>query len=254
MGEGMRPIRTVHFGAFRVELRSGELYEQGRRIKMQQKPFQILALLLERPGEVVTREELRRQAWPPDILVDFDHSLKTAISKIRQALSDSAHKPRYLETLARRGYRFIGAVQELAAAATSEEQIRLLVLPFENLSGDLEQDYFSDGMTQEVTVQLAKAQPQHLAVVARISAIHYKGTNKRLDQIGQELNVDHVVEGSVRRVGDRVRIAAQLVRVSDRRHLWANSYERRLRDILALQSEVAQAISSEICRSLVEPM
>jgi len=107
----MRPTRTVRFGAFTVDLRSGELYKQGRKIKLQQRPFQILAVLLDRPGEVVTREELRRQIWPPDIFVDFDHSLKTAISKIREALGDSADRPRYLETLPRRGYRFIGAVE-----------------------------------------------------------------------------------------------------------------------------------------------
>ena len=213
---------------------------------MQQKPFQILALLLERPGEVVTREELRRQAWTPDTFVDFDHSLKTAINKIRQALGDSAHSPRYLETLSRRGYRFIGAVEKLTAAATSEDQIRLVVLPFENLSSDREQEYFSDGMTEEITAQLGNAQPQHLAVVARTTAMRYKHTDKRLDQIGQELKVDHIVEGSVRRAGDRVRITAQLARVSDQSHLWANSYERHLGDILTLQSEVAQAISSEI--------
>ena len=170
---------------------------------MQQKPFQILALLLERPGEVVTREELRRQAWTPDTFVDFDHSLKTAINKIRQALGDSAHNPRYLETLSRRGYRFIGAVEKLTAAATSEDQIRLVVLPFENLSSDREQEYFSDGMTEEITAQLGNAQPQHLAVVARTTAMLYKHTDKRLDQIGQELKVDHIVEGSERAASRR---------------------------------------------------
>jgi len=242
----MRPTRSVRFGAFKVDLRSGELYKQGRKIKLQQKPFQILAALLDCPGEVVTREELRRQIWPPDTFVDFDHSLKTAISKIREALGDSAEKPRYLETLSRRGYRFIAAVEEPQTAAPPGDQIRLAVLPFENLSNDREQEYFSDGITEETIAQLGSAQSQQLAVIARTSAMHYKRTDKRLDQIGQELNVNHIVEGSVRRAGDRVRITAQLVRVSDQTHLWAHSYERDLRDILALQSEVARAISSEI--------
>jgi TolB-like protein/Tfp pilus assembly protein PilF len=242
----MRPTRTVRFGAFTVDLHSGELYKQGRKIKLQQKPFQILAALLDRPGEVVTREEMRQQIWPPDTFVDFDHSLKTAISKIREALEDSAEKPRYLETLSRRGYRFIAAVEELPTAAALRDKIRLAVLPFENLSNDREQEYFSDGMTDETIAQLGSAQPQQLAVIARTSAMQYKHTGKRLDQIGQELNVNHIVEGSVRRAGDRVRITAQLVRVSDQTHLWAHSYERDLRDMLALQSEVARAISSEI--------
>ncbi len=238
--------RTVRFGAFSVDLRSGELYKQGRKIRLQQKPFQILALLLERPREVVTREELRQRVWAPDTFVDFDHSLKTAISKIREALGDSAENPRYVETLSRRGYRFIAAVAKLPAAASPEERIRVAVLPFENLSNDREQEYFSDGMTEEMIAQLGSLQPQRLAVIARTSAMRYKHTDKRLDQIGQELNVEHIVEGSVRRAGDRVRITAQLVRVSDQTHLWARSYERDLRDILALQSEVAQAISNEI--------
>ncbi len=238
--------RTVRFGTFSVDLRSGELYKQGRKIRLQQKPFQILALLLERPREVVTREELRQRVWAPDTFVDFDHSLKTAISKIREALGDSAESPRYVETLSRRGYRFIAAVAKLPAAAPPEERIRVAVLPFENLSNDREQEYFSDGMTEEMIAQLGSLQPQRLAVIARTSAMRYKHTDKRLDQIGQELNVEHIVEGSVRRAGDRVRITAQLVRVSDQTHLWAHSYERDLRDILALQSEVAQAISNEI--------
>jgi len=242
----MRPTRTVRFGAFIVDLRSGELYKQGRKIKLQQRPFQILAVLLDRPGEVVTREELRRQIWPPDIFVDFDHSLKTAISKIREALGDSADRPRYLETLPRRGYRFIGAVEDVPTATRLGDQIRLAVLPFENLSNDREQEYFSDGITDEMIAQLGSAQSQRLAVIARTSAMHYKRTDKRLDQIGQELNVNHIVEGSVRRAGDRVRITAHLVRVSDQTPLWAQSYERDLRNILTLQSEVAQAISNEI--------
>jgi TolB-like protein/Flp pilus assembly protein TadD len=242
----MRPTQGVRFGAFRADLLSGELYKQGRKIKLQQKPFQILAALLDRPGKVVTREELRRQIWPPDTFVDFDHSLKTAISKIREALGDSAEKPRYLETLPRRGYRFIAAVEELPTAVSLGGQIRVAVLPFENLSNDREQEYFSDGITEETTAQLGGAQSQQLAVIARTSAMQYKRTDKRLDQIGQELNVNHIVEGSVRRAGDRVRITAQLIRVSDQTHLWARSYERDLRNILALQSEVARAISNEI--------
>src|SRR5271167_47804 len=242
----MRPTQGVCFGTFRVDLLSGELYKQGRKIKLQQKPFQILAALLDRPGEVVTREELRRQVWPPDTFVDFDHSLKTAISKIRDALGDSAERPRYLETLPRRGYRFIATVEELPTVASLGDRIRLAVLPFENLSNDRDQEYFSDGITEETIAQLGSTQSQQLAVIARTSAMHYKRTYKRLDQIGQELNVNHIVEGSVRRAGDRVRITAQLIRVSDQTHLWAHSYERNLRDILALQSEVARAISNEI--------
>jgi TolB-like protein/DNA-binding winged helix-turn-helix (wHTH) protein len=291
----------VRFGAFEADLRSGELRKHGLNIKLQDQPFQLLARLLERPGEVVTREELRQKLWPADTFVDFDVGLNTAIKRLRDALGDTAESPRYVETLPRRGYRFIATVESIPSAPPEDLTVhtehavepppealvagrpvklwvaagalagilallvglnirglrqRLLrtnaagriqsiaVLPLENLSGDPAQEYFADGMTEALITDLGKIGA--LRVISRTSAMHYKGTRKTLPEIARELNVDAVVEGAVLRSGDRVRITAQLVEASSDRHLWAESYERELRDVLALQGEVVNAIVNQI--------
>jgi TolB-like protein/Tfp pilus assembly protein PilF len=231
--------QPVRFGLFEVDLRAGELRKQGVRIKLQEQPLQILAMLLEHPGQVVTREELRSRLWPADTFVDFDHGLNKSINKLREALGDSAENPRFIETLAKRGYRFIRDLQG------SPGQIRsLLVLPLENLSGDPEQEYFADGLTEELITKLARISA--LRVLSRTTAMHYKGVRKPLPEIARELQVEGVVEGTVLRSGDRVRISAQLIHAPTDTHLWAESYERELRDVLALQSEIAQAIAREV--------
>jgi TolB-like protein/DNA-binding winged helix-turn-helix (wHTH) protein len=304
----------ARFGSFEMDLRAGELRKHGVRIRLQTQPFQILGMLLERPGEVVTREELRQALWPGDTFVDFDHGLNNAINRLRETLGDSAEGSRFVETLPRRGYRFIGAVesvpspspQDLAAQVedsstapptplsdkvatlpveSSKASLRarlwiaagagtaallalfvglntgglrqrllrasaagriqsIAVLPLENLSGDPSQEYFADGMTEALITDLGKI--GELRVISRTSAMHYKGTRKTLPEIARELNVDAVVEGAVLRSGDRVRITAQLVQAASDRHLWAESYERDLRDVLALQDEVARDIANEI--------
>jgi len=231
--------QPVRFGPFEADLRTGELRKQGVKIKLQEQPLQILAMLLEHPGQVVTREELRTQLWPADTFVDFDHSLNKAINKLREALGDSAESPRFIETLARRGYRFVG---NLGARAGRIES--LAVLPLANLSRDPEQEYFAEGMTEALITTLAKIGA--LRVTSRTTAMHYKGVHRPLREIAQELHVDGVVEGTVLRSGDRVRISAQLVDGHTDTHLWAESYDRDLRDVLTLQSEVAQAIAREI--------
>jgi TolB-like protein/Flp pilus assembly protein TadD len=229
----------VRFGLFEVDLRAGELRKEGVRIKLQEQPLLILAMLLEHPGLVVTREELRTRLWPADTFVDFDHGLNKAMNKLREALGDSAETPRFIETLARRGYRFI------AGPPTSPERIEsLAVLPLENLSRDPEQEYFAEGMTEALITSLAKIGA--LRVVSRTTVMHYKGVHRPLPRIAQELNVDGIVEGTVLRSGDRVRISTQLVHGCTDTHLWAESYDRDLRDVLALQSEVAQAIAREV--------
>jgi TolB-like protein/DNA-binding winged helix-turn-helix (wHTH) protein/Tfp pilus assembly protein PilF len=313
--------RLVRFGIYEVDLATSELRKQGRKIKLQEQPCRILAILLEQRGEVVTREELRKRLWSDDTFVDFDHSLNTAIMRLREALSDSSDNPRFIETLPRHGYRFIAPVEEVAppeqarqidganvpapesqsAAADSgsvslppleavqhqpkTKQIPLrravvvggllvavvstllavsvryvrnaarlkvqpslfksvVVLPFENLSGDKDQQYFTDGMTDELIANLAKI--RSLRVISRTSAMGYKGTHKTLSEIARDLNVDAVVEGTVLRSGDRVRITAELVQVATDRHLWADTYESPFGDVLSLQSRVASAIVNEI--------
>jgi TolB-like protein len=201
-------------------------------------------LLLEHPGEVVTREELRARLWPADVFVDFDSNLNTAVTRLREALGDSAEKPRYVETLPRRGYRFVAPLSTPARGVEgmARRKVRLVALPFDNLSGDPAQEYFSDGMTEELITELACLAPEQLAVIARTSAMHYKGSNEDVARIGRERDVDYVVEGSVRRADHRVRISAQLIQAGDQAHLWAKSYDSELPDALTLQSDVARAI------------
>jgi TolB-like protein/Flp pilus assembly protein TadD len=243
MQESAQSRRAVKFGAFEADLAARELRKNGAKVRLQDQPFQVLALLLENPGRVVTREELRQKLWSADTFVDFDNGLNTCINKIREALGDTAEKPRFVETLPRRGYRFIGAQPTVAGGAAKHIE-SLVVLPLENLSGDPEQEYFADGMTEALITMLAKIGP--LRVISRTSAMRFKKTNKGLPEIARELNVDAVVEGTVLRVGDRVRISAQLIDARTDGHLWAENYERAIRDVLALQVEVARAIANEI--------
>ena len=230
---------TIRFGTFEVDLRAGELRKRGVKIKLQKQPFDLLRMLLEHPGEVVSREELQQRIWPADTFVDFDQGLSSAIKRLREALSDSAENPRFIETIPRRGYRFIAGLGGTARRIES-----LAVLPLENLSRDPEQEYFADGLTEALITSLAKISA--LRVVSRTSAMQYKGVHKSLREIAMDLGVDGIVEGTVMRSGERVRISAQLVNAPMDTHLWAESYDRDLRDILALQSEVARAIAREI--------
>ncbi len=298
--ESLQPNSVVRFGTFEVSLQSGEVRKAGLRIRVQQQPMKLLEILLEHPGEVVTREELRSRVWPGESFGDFDQALNIAIRKLRSALGDSAESPRFIETLPKRGYRFIADVsvvdtdarprkQELVAgdlpatdpgpkiqgiglAVTPQRRLwptrwiivalalvlslailsvwlfrsrapaptgirSIAVLPLENLSGDASQNYFADGMTDELITDLA--QISALRVISRTSVMVYKGARKPLPQIARELNVDAVVEGTVLRSGDEIRITAQLIEASTDKHLWSQSYEGGLRDTLALQNRVA---------------
>ncbi len=238
------PVQTtIRFGVFEVDLRAGELRKQGIKVKLQEQPLQVLQILLENPGEVVTREELQQKIWPSDTFVDFDHGLYNAIKRLREALGDSAETPHYVETLARRGYRFIGRLDHAPTSIPSSIR-SLAVLPLENLSRDPEQEYFAEGMTEALITTLAKI--GELRVVSRTSIMLYKGVRKPLREIAQELQVDAIIEGTVLRAADRVRITAQLIDAAKETHLWAESYERDLRDVLTLQSEVAQAVAREV--------
>jgi TolB-like protein/DNA-binding winged helix-turn-helix (wHTH) protein/Flp pilus assembly protein TadD len=291
------PPRFLRFGIFEVDLHAGRLTKHGLRLKLQEQPFQVLAMLVEKPGELVSREELRSRLWPRTI-VDFDQGLNKAINKIRDALGDSAESPRFIETVARRGYRFLADVETinapspqsdatpdvgnadrasapggvwkrlrysrawrlfgfgqallLAAAllwivypwSSSSKIHSLAVLPLENLSGDASQDYFAEGMTDELITDLG--QISTLRVISRSSVMTYKGIRKPLAEIARELNVEAVVEGSVLRSGERVRITAQLIEVPADRHIWAHSYEGDLRDTLTLQNTVARTIAQQI--------
>ncbi len=291
--------KVVRFGVLDIDMQAGQLCKAGLRVKLQEQPFQVLAALLEHPGEVVTREELRQRLWPADTFVDFDVGLNGALKKLRFALGDAADSPTFIETIPRRGYRFIATVKPvtvdfvnrsgpawagglswpqaakmsliaLAAAAAilvvwrldwrarssaktnSQTNIQsLAVLPLENLSGDPSQDYFADGMTDELITNLG--QIGSLRVISRTSVMQYRGVHKPLPQIARELNVDTIVEGTVVRSGGQVRITAQLIQASADKHLWAQSYERDLKDVLGVQREIANAIAKHVGSTLAPP-
>jgi TolB-like protein/Flp pilus assembly protein TadD len=247
--------RVLRFDAFELDLRAGELRKRGAKLPLQGQPVLVLGSLLKRAGELVTRDELRSEIWPDNTFVDFDHSLHNAIARIRETLGDRAKSPRYVETLPRRGYRFIAHVdainREPLASSHAETQRTgagriqsLAVLPLEDHSCGPRQEYFADGMTEALITSLA--QIKALRVISRTSAMQYKGARKSLPQIARELKVDAVIEGSVLRSGDRVRIAAQLIDAANDEHLWADSYERDFRDILALQSDIATQVANEV--------
>jgi len=282
--------RRIAFGPYEADLHSGELRKHGIKIRLQSQPFQLLTMLLERPGELVTREEICQKLWPADTFVDFDHSLGTAINKIREVLNDSAAEPRFVETLPRRGYRFIAPVTpvdsdpatppppvELAKATCRSRTFypvvgvcaalvllgsalltwkflrphpveSIAVLPLANLSADPTQQFFPDGVTDELITNLA--QIGSLRVISHTSAMAYAGTHKSAPQIARELGVDALVEGSVVRSGDRVRITVQLIQAASDRHLWAHTYDLQLSDVLTVQGELARAIAAGISHTL----
>src|ERR1700677_1744179 len=314
--------RQVRTGLFEIDLASSQLHKNGRKLPLQEQPFRVLAILLESPGEVVTRQELQARLWPADTYVGFDEGLNTAIRKLRTAFGDSAGNPRFIETLPRQGYRFIapitetmpadglpssmevrgdgaqmeghaavvasGRAQQVERPPTAADHRRqgkrvvlviaflvlvltvvayvmhrhsspgyapskramLAVLPFQNLSNDPGQEYFSDGLTEETITDLGQLSPEHLGVIARTSAMAYKHTNKTVSQIGHELGVDYILEGSVRPEGGKARVSAQLIRVSDQTHLWAQNYDRDLQDLLDVQNDLGKAIAEQVRANL----
>jgi TolB-like protein/Flp pilus assembly protein TadD len=241
--------RGFRFGVFEVDLRNGELTKRGLRHNLQEQPLKVLAMLLERPGELVTREELRDRIWMGTV-VDFDHGINKAVSKIREALGDSATNPRFVETVGRRGYRFVADVATIDAPGLQlSPKIRsLAVLPLEDLSGDSAQEYFADGMTDELIMSLG--QISALRVISRTSVMGYKRVRKPLSQIARELSVEAVVEGTVMRAGARVRIAAQLIEAPADKRLWARSYDEDFRDTIGLQHRVARNIAEQVQATL----
>lgn len=234
----------VRFDYFEVDLDSGQLYKRGIRIKLREQSFQVLAALVEHPGGVVTRDDLRQRLWHNDVFVDFDNNLNIIVARLREALGDSAEHPRFVETLPKHGYRFLAAVSEPTpfTEGDSATRTRLLVLPFANLGGDPAQEYFGDAITDEIITELAALAPKQLGVIARTTAMHYKGSVKDISRIGRELQVDYVVEGGVRRTGDRIGVNLQLIQVRDQTHLFAQKYDARFHDIFFLHNCIAQDI------------
>jgi TolB-like protein/tetratricopeptide (TPR) repeat protein len=234
------------FGAYRFDAQSRMLFRGDDHVALPPKLTELLVALVEAEGRVLSREQLLQRLWP-DTVVE-EGSLTSHISMLRKALGEGSNGQDFIETLAKRGYRFVAPVKWAAHQAVDRgvDRAMLVVLPFENLTAGERYDYFSEGLTEEMITELARLSPEHLGVIARTSAMQFKSTTKNIAQIGSELGVSHVLEGSVRRVGERVRITAQLIRVSDESHLWAQSYERGLHDVLEVQAEVARAVAREI--------
>jgi TolB-like protein/DNA-binding winged helix-turn-helix (wHTH) protein/Flp pilus assembly protein TadD len=303
-----QPSHRLRFDEFEIDLQSAELWVRGNRTRLQDQPFQVLRVLLERHGEIVTRDELKRKLWPADTFVDFDDGLNTAVRKVRDALGDSAEKPRYIETIPRRGYRFVGRLADVAPAilpsplegskgriepektnvaassyaavakrtffsrrrrvllaavvalaaislalalyrgsakGAKQPPIRsLAVLPLKNLSGDPTQEYLADGLTEGLIGRLSGI--HNLRVISRTSVMRLKDTHLSVPEIAKTLQVDAIVEGSVIREGSRIRVHAQLIRAATDEHFWSEAYDRELRDVLSLQSDVAQSIARKV--------
>lgn len=306
---------VARFDTFELDLRSGELRQNSASVKLQPQPAKVLVLLVNRAGQVITREELAAEVWGSETFVDFEHGLNFAIRQIRSALGDDADEPRFLETLPKRGYRFVAAVEivprkpstpsardssgtalqersasgePIASAASppsatllssgrrvhpriwwaagvaalvfvgalfaehywprthAGSRIMLAVLPVQNLTGDASQEFLSDGLTEELISQLGGFNPQQLGVIARTSSMSYKGSNKTITQIANELGVDYVVETSVRGSPEHMRFTAQLVRSQDQSHVWARNFDRSVHDLVAMQDEVGRSIAKEI--------
>jgi len=293
------PISSYEFEGFELDLKRYELRRNGRVLKLEKLPMELLILLVSRDGQLVSREEIAERLWGKDVFVETEHSVNTAVRKIRQALGDDPDNPRFVKTLVGKGYRFSATINSRAeqavisetkgreSVATAKAKARsgrrklwfwsgaaalllsillggnvaglrdrllgkthaaqissLAVIPLENLSGDKAQEFFADGMTDELITDLA--QNSNLRVISRTSVMRYKGTRKPLPEIAKELGVDAIVEGTMERSGNRVRVRAQLIRASDDRHLWAESFERDLPDVLALESEVASSIARQV--------
>ena len=245
--------RTLRFGSFELDVRMRELRTGATRIRLQEQPFEILRMMLERPGDVVTREQLRHRLWPAGTYVDFEHSLNAAVKRLRAALGDDAENPKFVETLPRRGYRFIARLdtaQRPTPSAPAPRRVRLAVLPFTNLSGSAAQDYFSDGLTEEMIAQLGTIGRGRIGVIARWSCMMFKGTTRRAREVGETLGADYLVEGSVRCAGDRVRITARLIESATETQLWSDAYDRELTDFLSVQSDVAARVARALAVEL----
>ena len=308
MDHPVQPRPRYRFGVFEADLENRELLKNGARVRLQEKPFQVLTEFLQRPGALVTRQELRDMLWQPDTFVDFDEGVNTAVKRLRSCLGDSSENPIYIETVSRYGYRFIAPVTPVvgrkkpapepapeialadrdsreAVGKTSAWDNRLLkfssvsalaalaaiaiytarhyrneppstaiqsiaVLPLQNLSGDPSQEYFADGITDEITTDLAKlAGP---TVISRTSAIQYKRTHKTIPEIARDLKVGAIVEGSVEHSGGRVRVRVQLIEAATDRHLWAEEYDRQLSDVLQFEADVAGDIAQHVELRLTE--
>lgn len=309
-GESPRRSGRARFGVFEMDLATGELRRQGRPVHLQPQPGRMLLALVRRAGRLVERDTLRQAVWGDDTVVEYDEGINYGIREVRRVLGDQATSPVFIETVPRRGYRFIAPVEwedgtasgtasdpharpwtgrgrTVATWATAAalvtailtaglylaverggasrglvaddgrvnpeapERTRLVVLPFRDLGPEPREEWFADSLTEETIAHLAGLDPQRLGVISRVSAMAYRDREETVDRIADELGVDWVLEGSVRREGDQVRVTAQLVRASDQTHQWAETYDRPWADLLQLQDDVARRVTRSLGLSLL---
>jgi TolB-like protein/DNA-binding winged helix-turn-helix (wHTH) protein/Tfp pilus assembly protein PilF len=301
-------VFVQRFGGFELDARTGELRRDGTVVKLQPQPFRVLELLAGHAGELVTREELKKALWGEETYVDFERGLNFCINQVRAALGDSAESPQFIQTLPRRGYRFIAEVTHsespqsplragsestlsgstarlkdlgrtaptwqllllgvalltlIVAGATflartartptppQTPRTMIAVLPLEDLTGDPPPSWFADGLTDELIAQIGRVSPQRLGIIARTSAMTYRGSSKTVGDIGRELGVSHVVEGSLRREGNRLRVTVQLVGVADQTPIWSETYDRSVHGALTIQSEIAAQVARALALELL---
>ena len=243
----------IRFGPYELDPHARELRSASGRVRLQDQPFEILQLLLAQPGHVVTRDQIRERLWPAGTFVDFEHSLNAAVKRLRAALGDDAECPRYIETVPRRGYRFVACLSDEEPEPAAAHHLRLAVLAFSNLSADRDRDYFSDGLTEEMTAKLGQVCGDQVGIISSHSAMHFRNSPLSVEEIGQKLRADYVLMGSVRWEGERVRITARLVKTSNETQLWSEIYDRHLTDCLDVQSEVAARIARSLATELAPP-
>jgi TolB-like protein/Tfp pilus assembly protein PilF len=252
------PVTDFRFGRFELDSRTRELRKDGVRLRLQEQPFAVLAVMLEHPGELLTRDELRDQLWPEGTFVDFEHGLNAAIKRLRAVLGDNAERPRFVETLHRRGYRFIARVERLngvsgsyeVSAATGTKQ-RLAVLPFTHLGEASVPESFASGLTEELITQMGRLCADRLGVIARSSCARVQRADRTVREVADALRAHYIVEGTVRTDADRARITAQLIEANGETQLWADSFERSLSDSMLVQADVATQIVRAVAVELL---
>ncbi len=241
--------RVLKFGGFELAPSTFELRRGARIVKVEKLAMELLLLLVSRRESVVSREAIAERLWGKDVFIDSEDGINTAIRKVRRALGDNPERSRFIQRVPGKGYRFIATVSEEYRHETSN-RVLLAVLPFVNYGDNPSEDYFSDGMTEETIASLGSISPEHLGVIARTSSMTYKKTGKPISQIGKELGVDFVLESSIRREGSRIRITAQLIRVEDQTHVWAENYDRDAAGVIAVQAELGRAIADQVMTKL----
>jgi TolB-like protein len=235
----------IRFGIYELNIEERIILRKGVRLRVQDKPFALLVLLLQNSGQLVDRDELRRKLWPTGTNVDFEHGIRVAMHKLRTALDETAESPRFIETVPGHGYRFIAPMTQYQSKTQIDCPV-VVVLPIIGLAPARDIRHVADGFTEELTAQLSNARPRQLSVIGRTTAMCYKGVSKSIATIGNEIGVDYVLEGSVRTHQNILRLTSRLIRVSDQSHLWTASVQGNGSNPVEAQIALSEQIVSRL--------